>query len=529
MEEMTPMAASLNVSHPPTFRKSPISKTGVLTLYGFGIRVRMQSGHLEIEDGIGPDRRKIRLARVGHGLKRLVLIGSDGFVTLEALHWLSAQGVAFVMLERDGKVLCVTGPVRPSDARLRRSQALAGCSAVGIEIARDLIDKKLLGQEQVARYKLLVNECADAISRYRMQLPNADTLDRIRLIESQAAAVYWSVWHNLPINFPKKDALRVPGHWLTFGTRVSPITGSPRVAVNPPNAMLNYLYSLLESECRLAAAALGLDPGLGVLHLDTLARDSLACDLMEAIRPQVDAYLLDSITRGVLKREWFAERSNGNCRLASSLAIQLSETAPMWERAIAPIAEWVAQSFWTSPRRRFATTETLPTRLTQRQKIEAKGHTLKIGSLATTRIENVCQTCGRAIRGGISYCRDCAIEDATTRIAEVSRKGRSVAHTPEAQAERAKTQRENALAQHAWDRMKASSGKLDWEQIRPALIHVSTSAIARQIDVSRGYATLIRAGRRRPHPRHWQALAELTAATPLRERVHPGTITSQHQ
>ena len=116
------MAASLTVPQSPPSGKSHISKTGVLTLCGFGIRVRMQSGHLEIEDGIGPERRKIRLARVGHGLKRLVLIGSDGLVTLEALRWLADQDVAFTMLNRDGKVLCVTGPVRPSDARLRRAQ-----------------------------------------------------------------------------------------------------------------------------------------------------------------------------------------------------------------------------------------------------------------------------------------------------------------------------------------------------------------------------------------------------------------------
>jgi hypothetical protein len=219
--------------------------------------------------------------------------------------------------------------------------------------------------------------------------------------------------------------------------------------------------------------------------------------------------LLESITRGVLKREWFAERPNGNCRLASSLAVQLSETAPIWGRAVAPIAEWVAQTFWSSPRRQSKATEILPTRLTERRKIEAKGQTLKTRSLATTCIENACQTCGKAIRSGISYCRDCGIEDATTRMADVSRKGRSVAHTPEAQAERAKTQRENALAQHAWNRMKDASEKLDWEQIQQGLAHASTSAIARQIGVSRCYATLIRAGRRRPHPRHWRRLAEL--------------------
>lgn len=61
-----------------------------------------------------------------------------------------------------------------------------------------------------------------------------------------------------------------------------------RSAVNPPNAVLNCLYAMLEAEARLAAAELGLDPGLGVLHRDTPNRDSLACDLMEPVRPLVD-------------------------------------------------------------------------------------------------------------------------------------------------------------------------------------------------------------------------------------------------
>ena len=66
--------------------------------------------------------------------------------------------------------------------------------------------------------------------------------------------------------------------------------------------MLNCLYALLESEARLAPAALGLDPGIGVLHKDTRTRDSLACDLMEPIRPKVDAFLLDWLRRGPLQR-----------------------------------------------------------------------------------------------------------------------------------------------------------------------------------------------------------------------------------
>jgi len=146
-------------------------------------------------------------------------------------------------------------------------------------------------------------------------------------------------WRNLPINFPRNDLRRVPDHWRSFGARISPIAGSTRLASNPPNAILNYLYALLEAESRMAAAALGLDPGLGILHVDMQSRDSLAFDLMEPARTQVDAYVLDWITREPLRREWFFEERNGNCRLMGPFALRLSETMVAWRRAVAPTAE----------------------------------------------------------------------------------------------------------------------------------------------------------------------------------------------
>ena len=348
-------------------------RLGVVTLFGYGIQARVDRGHLILEDGIGAKRRRGRLARVGHGLRRLVVIGSDGMVSLAALRWLADQKAAFVMLERDGSVLATTGPVRSSDARLRRAQSLAVQSGAALRIVRELIEKKLLGQERVARHNLLVTETADKIAHFHSELATANSPESIRLIESQAASAYWAAWRTLPINFPRKDESKVPDHWRAFGARVSPITGSPRLAVNPPNAILNYLYAILESESRLAAAALGLDPGIGVLHVDTEARDSLACDIMEAVRPQVDAFVVEWITRETLKREWFFEQRDGNCRLMASLAAKLAETAPTWGRAVAPIAERVAQSFWDKNRRPARSERKLPTPLTQRRRSEGRG------------------------------------------------------------------------------------------------------------------------------------------------------------
>jgi len=227
---------------------------------------------------------------LGHGLRRLVVIGSDGNISLAALRWLADQKAAFVMLGRDGSVLAITGPVRSSDARLRRAQALSNYSGAALRITRELISRKLAGQESVARNKLLDAKTADTIAEFRAEIGSADAISTVRLIESQGAAAYWSAWRALPVNFPKNNLDRVPDHWRFFGTRKSPLTGSPRLAANPPNAILNYLYALLESEARLAAAVLGLDPGLGVLHVDTTARDSLACDLMPGIDSSKDIW-----------------------------------------------------------------------------------------------------------------------------------------------------------------------------------------------------------------------------------------------
>jgi CRISPR-associated endonuclease Cas1 len=501
------MAATENLRQLP---ESLQPRQGVIALFGYGISIRVDRGHLLLQDGIGAARRAARFSRVGHGLRRLVCIGNDGMISLAALRWLADQDAAFVTLNRDGTVLATTGPVRPSDARLRRAQALAAQSGKGLHIARELIHRKLAGQEKVARHKLLDSTTAEEISQYKETLSTAENLDAIRLIESRAAAAYWSPWRDLPVTFPKCDLSRVPEHWRVFGTRKSSLTGSPRLATNPPNAILNYLYALLESEARLAAAALGLDPGLGMLHVDTPARDSLACDLMEVVRPHVDGYVLDWITRQPLRREWFFEQRDGNCRLMGSFAVRLSETAPTWGRAVAPIAEWVARTLWqktTATRQTF-----LPTRLTQSRKREAKGSSPTPIPEPTPQVESRCRDCGTTVGRGRIHCPECAVVYSTDRLKQAAQAGRLASHTAQAETRRAETQRKHAVARYAWspsDQPEWLSDGIYAEEIQPRLAHVANSAIASALGVSLYYAADIRRGRRRPHPRYWLALAKL--------------------
>jgi len=498
-------------SHGGNFSTVIAPRNGVVTLFGYGIRAQVERGHLILEDGIGPNRRKGRLARVGHGLRRLVVIGSDGMVSFSALRWLVDQNVAFCLLERDGTVLATTGPVSPSDVRLRRAQSLAHQSDLALRIARELIDQKLRGQEHVIQKYFPQSSAAEFIVDARNKLISAKSSDQIRAIEARGALAYWGAWHDVTVSFPRADMPRVPQHWLKFGTRMSPLTTSPRLAVNPPNAMLNYLYAILEAEARLALAALGLDPGMGVLHNDLRSRDSLACDLIEAIRPQTDIYVLRWLHQGPLKREWFFEQRDGNCRLMGPFAARLSESASTWRRALAPFAEGIARALWssTSKRRRL---ETLSTPLTQTRKREAKNIAAMEKSELVLNAPNVCAICGTSIATACKYCRTCATTVRRENVIKASKLGRLETHKPQAQARRSETQRRQQAARKIWK----SESLPDWfnekfyrDHIQHKISKIQVRTIQIGLSVSEAYALRIRGGACIPHPRHWQKLAAL--------------------
>jgi CRISPR-associated endonuclease Cas1 len=474
-----------------------LPRHGVITLFGYGIKVHVDRGHLTIQDGIGAQRREGRLSRVGHGLRRLVVIGSDGMVSLAALRWLGDQDAAFVMLDRIGKVLVTTGPVRPSDARLRRAQSLAQDSGVALRIAKELIRKKLIGQERLVRDQFQNGNSTEVISDARQVLSKAESSEEIRRYEAHAALAYWRAWHELPVAFPQADSRRVPEHWRTFGSRLSALTKSPRLAVNPANAMLNYLYAILESEARLAISELGLDPGIGVLHSDARTRDSLACDLMEPIRPQVDAFVLNWLHRGPLSRKWFFEERDGNCRLTGEFTARLSETSKIWRRALAPLAEWIAHNLWSTTSR-LARAQAPATRLTQRRKREAKGIQTGTPVMPSAIPPVLSGNCFPML----------SRENSLVTPKRVRLNGRD----PIAQARRADSQRRQAAALKAWnpsDKLDLLDKKFYRERIQPRLAAVTVPTIVTALAVSKPYATNIRAGRCVPHARHWLALAQL--------------------
>jgi CRISPR-associated endonuclease Cas1 len=391
----------------PLFR----ARGGVCVVEGYGIRVFTRSGRLHVEDGFGRERREQVFSRTKPELSRLVLLGHAGTLTLEALRWLSDLGISYLHLDADGRVLATSVP-SDGDARLRRSQALAASSPVGLEIARSVLTEKLRGQREV----LLTLEPDDsfvaAFDAASDWLSVASDVNEMMMAERDAALAYWTGWRDVEVRFRKSDIERVPERWRSFGRRISPLTGAPRLAVTPPNALLNYLYALLEAETRVACLTVGLDPTLGMVHADYRSRDSLALDLMEAVRPRVDAYMLEVLRQRTFAKGDFFETRRGVCRILSPLTRELAQTLPVWAELVAPVCERVVKMLAEAPGSKI---ERLSTPLTRANHTEARDAVRK-RPLPTDRVrvpkpEPTCRQCGgEVLRRDRMYCDECLPE-----------------------------------------------------------------------------------------------------------------------
>jgi hypothetical protein len=246
------------------------------------------------------------------------------------------------------------------------------------------------------------------------------------------------------------------------------------------------------------------------LHTDTADRSSLVFDVLEPVRTAVEKWLLSWIASEPLRRADFFETATGNVRLMAPMCTKLAETVPVWGKLVAPWAEYVARTLWMEAKSGRGRNSVPPTRLTQQRRTEAKGK-VWMAAVEPPKADHLCQGCGKTISNGHTNCADCAVGGATERLVSAARIGREAARSPDARAKHVASRRRHAQACSEWD----ASTQPAWltsevfsQQIQPLLAGVSTSTIRSRISVSRWYAGKIRQGYR-PHPRHWQALAEL--------------------
>jgi CRISPR-associated endonuclease Cas1 len=532
-----------------------IGGSGVSVVDGFGARVAVERGHLELHDGVGEHRRVRRYAKIDAPARVIIGIGTTGTLSLDALRWCSSVGTCVVVLGADGALLAA-GPPGRDDARLLRAQALALYGAAGVEITRYLIAEKLLGQARVLGLHLGEDDAASTIVGLCDAVNDAGSIDEIRQAEAAAANVVFAAWErSVSVTFARKDLPRVPEHWLRFNGRRSSINpGSPRSATDPAGAALNYAYKLAEIEATLAARRMGLDPAIGILHADAAGRPGLACDLMEVVRPIVDTHVLGLLSGPLRKRE-FTEDARGVVRCLAPTTWRLAEAMPSYAVALAPVVERVAgilaeaspydvnvPTVLSRAKHKAAARRRVDAQRQATVRHPAAGLAPNSAGMRPPRRRRAkpsaspplplgsCRGCGgrlpvesKRTRTRSEWCPDCVAErrsqigaslpDAArvSAVAFAERTGTLPTHTAGAQTARSASNTAQRLAEVAFDASSAPGATRAWfaESVGPALAGFTLPAIARAAGVSTSAVAKWRAGRAIPHPRHWPALAGL--------------------
>lgn len=398
---------------------------GVLTLTGYGLRLAVDGGALTVEDGTGGERRSGRFHRseVRNGptrLQRVVVLAHSGSVSLEAVRWCLDQDIALVAIAPHGAPYIQAWSHSKDDARLRRAQARAGeaGSVLGASIVRQLLRAKFEGEATTLASLGVDVEGWDraAMGTLAEKLVGARDIGALRVLEAQGASIFWQELADLPVPWVNRDGGRVPQSWVAVGPRNSALGGTgPRRAVTPFHAALNVLFACLEMESLIALRTVGLDPGLGILHLDAPNRASLALDVLEPVRPTAVLLLLEFLRRRPLRLQDTVQRRDGEVRCRPAFLRELWETAPHWRRAIAPYAETVVEQIGIEA----GVTVTSP--LTGRRRRDAGNQLLGYSAWQPVpgilTLSKSCQTCGQplSLNGSRSKCQACLAQVARAR------------------------------------------------------------------------------------------------------------------
>lgn len=243
-----------------------------------------------------------RIGTVPLGPLQRVIIRGGVTVETSLLGKLGAQGIGIILLSGRKAEPTLFMPRARNDAARRLAQYRAAIDpARTLAIAAWLVTKKLEAQRDYLQSKVESRlDCRYELTRVIRaltgmlgQIDGKPTPAELRGLEGAAANMYFTAY-----------AALAPASLHFHGRNRRP----PK---DPLNATLSLAYTLLHAEATLAAHAAGFDPCIGFLHAPAFGRESLASDLIEPLRADVDAWAMALFNKQELRAEEFSTTGDG--------------------------------------------------------------------------------------------------------------------------------------------------------------------------------------------------------------------------
>jgi CRISPR-associated protein Cas1 len=304
-----------------------------LILSGHGVTLCVENGTLNIRNGYTHYPQQKEIYRFFKGElsipERIVILDGSGTVSFDVLSWLTEQGVSLIRLDWRGDVVCVASrsgysanPLRVQWQRKTRAVEMERMEFSISKITRK-IENSISTLEKSIRRNDAWNQAMEIAYSTLTKLDEGrpKSIIELRAFEANAAAGYFRAWKGIPIKWRGISKRPIPDAWKEIGQRTSLFQrAGNRNASHPMNAILNYTYTVLQSQLQIDAIAEGYDPTIGIMHEGNNGSSAFIFDLMEPFRPLVDRKVLDFIQGHVFDPADFVIRSDGVCRLNPEMA-----------------------------------------------------------------------------------------------------------------------------------------------------------------------------------------------------------------
>ena len=211
------------------------------------------------------------------------------------INFISPQGkfLAKVCGETKGNVFLRVAQIdrfRECGLTLAQNTMAAKFSNTRQLIRRTLHDNaSLRGDEQI-------NKVMEVLDSGIEKVFDAKTIEEVMGIEGNCAQNYFSIFDKLITN------QKVP---FTFEFRTK------RPPLDPVNAVLSFVYTLLTSEFAAELETVGLDSYIGFCHALRSGRSSLACDLVEEARCIAERFVITLLNLQIIGEKDFEKQISG--------------------------------------------------------------------------------------------------------------------------------------------------------------------------------------------------------------------------
>lgn len=321
-----------------------------LVLSGHGIRLNVDCGTLLIKCGFThypQTREEYRFFPKDRQLpSRIIILDGDGSITFDALEWLSQQEITLVQIDWKGDVTSIGNADYSANSDLVKFQLEIRENGQGFEFSKWLILEKIKhSYDTIKQISANSLEAQPMLEKIKEQADNLkknapDNMASLLALEGTAAAAYFRYWYTLPLKWKGLGRKPIPQEWEKIGSRIGSGRGgkSNQLASHPVNAILNYVYGVLENQVRGHILAAGADTTIGYMHSNGKGRASLVFDLMEPLRPIMDRKVLEFVMGRTFSPDDFILNKNGVCRLHPQFAryiVKLVQDAPEIEAIMA--------------------------------------------------------------------------------------------------------------------------------------------------------------------------------------------------